>query len=327
MYVGCLWCLLWARTPFVSSSPKAVVGTVVQGCVRCWRLPLAFASFEDPCIGPPLHVTAMDAAAWPFPPTPDLPLACPRCSAPPRFTLPALRGCFFGCTLVPHSCTPITLMHARKRTSASAALRPPSCSQFPPFPAWQQGLAGKRGAESPGMCIHLSCSLLLEVEGKARGARRGRLPPKGRADIYKRAGVLPLDLSWLCSRENHVSEKSWQHRWLPSGSSALDDPLSARPSGFWIAAELHVELAVAPSLCFTPPCAASMNHRCCAFPSKDWKEFSRAPKSLKVNGSWEPKAPLRSCAAPAPLEPWCALELGFPSHRMLLKMCFALSHK
>jgi len=65
------------------------------------------------------------------------------------------------------------------------------------------------------MCIHLSCSLPVEVEGKAQGARRGGLPPKGRAKIYKTAGVLSLDLSWLRSQENHVSEKSWQHCWLP----------------------------------------------------------------------------------------------------------------
>lgn len=110
----------------------------------------------------------------------------------------------------------------------------------PPFPAWQQGLAGKRGAESPGMCIHLSCSLLLEVEDKAQGARQGGLPPEGRAEICKRAGVLPLDLSWLCSRENHVSEKSWQHRWLPPAPqpwttcSALGPPASeSRLSCTW----------------------------------------------------------------------------------------------
>lgn len=102
--------------------------------------------------------------------------------------------------LLPRLHTGSSLVHSR-HTHAHTQKNICFCSSppalllpVPPFPAWEQGLAGKRGAESPGMCIPLSCSLLLEVEGKARGARRGRLPPKGRADIYKRAGALPLDL-------------------------------------------------------------------------------------------------------------------------------------
>jgi len=55
-----------------------------------------------------------DAAAWPFPPTPDLAPTCPCCSAPSHFAPPSPRGCFPSCTLVPHSCTPITHMRARK---------------------------------------------------------------------------------------------------------------------------------------------------------------------------------------------------------------------
>lgn len=144
------------------------------------------------------------------------------------------------------------------------------------------------------------------------------LPHKGRAEIYKRAGAQPSELSWLRSWGNHVSEESWQPhqppqllspwgpaqrlaQWLLNGSRAARGP------------------GLAPSLCTTSVCTVSMNHRCYTFSSKDWKEFSRAPKSLRVNGSWEPKWPLRSRDAPALFKPWGSLELGFLQHR---KMCF-----
>lgn len=108
-------------------------------------------------------------------------------------------------------CCCLTLSTRPRFGSSLPALLPPVAL----LPAWQQGLAGKRRAESLGMCIHLSCSFFLETESQVQGARQRCLPPEGRAEIYKRVGSLPSDLSWLRCWENRVSEKSWQHCWLP----------------------------------------------------------------------------------------------------------------
>lgn len=135
-----------------------------------------------PCIGVPLHLTATDAAVYPFPPTPDVPPACPCHSAPSCFAQgTASPSAHWVLTLSLPSHTHKYICFCRGFHSTLPALLLP----VPPFPAWQQGLAGKRGAESPGMCTRLSCSFLLEVEGKAPGARQRGLPPKGRAEIYE----------------------------------------------------------------------------------------------------------------------------------------------
>lgn len=154
----------------------------------------------------------------------------PYCSVPSHFALPAPRGCFPGSTLVPHSCSPFSHTCTYTTTSAgiSAALCPPSCSQFP---AEQQELAEKKDEESSRMCIHLSCYLLLEMEGKAQRARQGEFPLKGRAENTRRLEFC------LQIFPGSVPEKIMSVRIDGSSAgcpsfSVLEDLLSTRPSSF-----------------------------------------------------------------------------------------------
>lgn len=106
MHEGYLWSLLWVLTTFPSSSPKAVVDIMVQGCtwvretcqgpntrnccsfLSLGRSQLLLFLHLRTCvphtIHPYPHMTAIFAATWPFPPT-LVPAALPGW---------APRGCF-----------------------------------------------------------------------------------------------------------------------------------------------------------------------------------------------------------------------------------------
>lgn len=178
MHEGYLWSLLWVLTTFPSSSPKAVVDIMVQGCMwvretcqgpntrNCCsflslgrsQLLLTFPSFEDLC------------ASYHTPlPTYDSNFCC-------HLTLPTHPGPSCPAWLSPEGLLPscIPVLHL---TLLSHMLAHKPSSQLPPS---QQGLAEKRDAESLRSPSHLRCYLLLEVESKAQGARPRGFPPDGK---------------------------------------------------------------------------------------------------------------------------------------------------
>lgn len=217
---------------------------------------------------PYLHMPAVYAATWPFPPT-LVPAALPGWV--PRGCFPAAHQ-FFTLVLLSH-------MLAHKPSS-----------QFPPS---QQGLAGKRGVESLRRLSHLRCCLLLEVEGKAQGARRRGFPPDGKSWI--------LQEGWSSAFRSFLAllpRKSCQWGELAAppplpGSSAWEDLLSSQPDSFWMAAELHMGLAIALSLCSASPFhlwITGVVH----FSQRTERSFQELQNHSKLMGAGSPKGPWRA---------------------------------
>lgn len=151
----------------------------MNSCHGLWALdvdgfswPLLHLTTCMPCTSAFLHLTR-DAASCPFPPAPDLPPARSCCPALFHFAFPTPGGCFPTCTVVPHSYIPLT--HAQTHCWYICFCRDFHCSLpillLPLFP-FKHGSRGWPGRK-PGVCIHLSCSLLLKVSGQgARGQAR-----------------------------------------------------------------------------------------------------------------------------------------------------------
>lgn len=188
---------------------------------------------------------------------------------------------------IPLSCTSLTHMSIHIGTVSSSL---------------QHRLIGKRGRELEAGLESSASHFSWRWRAKCMGPN---LPPNGRAEIYKRAGLSLQSFPGSAPEEIMSVRRAGSHPCLPSSSAHENLPSAWLLNGSRAARESGL------SLCTTSACTMSMNHRCCTFSSKDWKEFSRAPKSFRVNGSWEPEQSLRSHVAPALLKPWGSLELVF----------------
>lgn len=76
----------------------------------------------------------------------------------------------------------------------------------------------------------------------------------------------------------------------PPGSSVREDLFSSRPDSFWMAAELHVGLAIAPSLCSASPShlwITGVVH----FPQRTERSFQELQNHSKLMGAGSPKGP------------------------------------
>lgn len=162
------------------------------------------------CISATLHLRATDVAAWPFPPSLHLAMllsSISLCTPSPKGLLSWLHT---GSSLL---LSLFTYMHIHNYFCRYF------CSSLPTLllavPSWAAGAGWEEGWRELEDVHPPELLPSLGDGGQGTKGQARRVSSQRHSWKYKTAGVLPSDLSWLCSWENHVSENRWQLCWLP----------------------------------------------------------------------------------------------------------------